>query len=159
MQLHVIFSVLFSLLLIFCFLFTENWPIFSRIPSRHPNRKLAIVMRRSRSRKQGPWGLVDPCHMTRETHKVSFGSQKHSCRVVGSLKGHEGQNHRPACGGNTKEHYHLNCWIHLMTCHLIHALGLSNVVNALNVTTIKTRLDDIIIRHRGRPCTFSPCSH
>lgn len=121
--------------LIFCFLLAENGPIFSRIPSRHPKPRISIAMRRSRGRKQGPGGLVDPCHMTRETHKVSLGSQKHSCCVVGLHKGHKGQNHR--CGGQHKTALSFELMNKCKsTCHLTHALGLSNIVNALNVVTI-----------------------
>lgn len=52
----------------------------------------SIGTRRSQGRKRGPGGLVDPCHTTRETHKVSLGSQKHSCRCRALVlhKGHEG---------------------------------------------------------------------
>ena len=74
-------------------LFVENRPIFLSHSLPPCKAQISIAMQRSRGRKQGPEGLVDQCHMTRETHKVSLGSQKHRCPVVGLHKGREGQNH------------------------------------------------------------------
>lgn len=82
--------------------------------------------------------------MTRETHKVSLGSQKRSCRVVGLHERHGGPNQ------NSIIVEVLNgCQI---SCHLNHAL--SNIVNALNDATIQTRLDEIIIRQQGTPVVY-----
>lgn len=136
-QLHVILSVLFSVPKLFPHLLLSSQQRIGRFflafpPAFQTADAVSIVMRRSRGRKQGPWGLVDPCHMTRETHKVSLGSQKRSCRVVGLHERHEGPNQNSVIVALSFEVMN-ECQI---SCLLKHALGLSNIVNALNDATI-----------------------